>query len=133
MEALRVEGVTKEFDGIRALNDLSFNIQSGDRLAVIGPNGAGKTTLLNVLNGQQSPTVGRIWAFGIDITNMPIHRRTHLGITRGFQLTTLFMDLTVLENTLLAIQGIKSSRFQMLKAIHSYKDLFSKAENLLLS
>ena len=64
MEALRLEAVSKEFGGIRALADLSLTVERGQRLGVIGPNGAGKTTLFNVLNGQLLPSRGRVFLFG---------------------------------------------------------------------
>jgi len=133
MEALRVEHLSKSFGGVQALQDVSFTVEAGEKLAVIGPNGAGKTTLLNILNGQLPATTGRIYLFGHDITHMPTRSRAHLGQARSFQLTSLFPSLTVLENTLLAIQGTKPSRFQMFRPITTYKQLFDKAEKLLSS
>lgn len=133
MEALRVEHLTKNFGGVQALHDVSFSVEAGDKLAIIGPNGAGKTTLFNVLNGQLSATSGRIYLFGQEITTMATHRRAHLGEARSFQLTSLFLNLTVLDNTLLAIQGTKPSRFQMFRPITAYEHLFVKAKELLAS
>jgi len=133
MEALRVEHLSKNFGGVQALQDVSFSVEAGGKLAIIGPNGAGKTTLFNVLNGQLSATAGRIHLFGQEITTMATHRRAHLGQARSFQLTSLFPNLTVLDNTLLAIQGTKPSRFQMFRPITAYKPLFVKAEELLES
>jgi len=83
MEALRVEGLSKNFGGVHALSDVSFSVEVGEHLAIIGPNGAGKTTLFNLLNGQLPPTSGRIYFFGQDITTMATHRRTHLGQGRA--------------------------------------------------
>lgn len=133
MEALRVEHLSKNFGGVQALQDVSFSVVAGEKLAIIGPNGAGKTTLFNVLNGQLSATAGRVYLFGQEITTMPTHRRAHLGQARSFQLTSLFPTLTVLDNILLAIQGTKPSRFQMFRPITVYKHIYVKAEELLRS
>ncbi len=131
MEALRVERLSKNFGGVQALKDVSFTVEAGERLAIIGPNGAGKTTLFNLLNGQESATAGRIYFFGQEITTMPTHRRAQLGQGRSFQLTSLFPSLAVLDNVLLAVQGTKPSRFQLFRPITAYKELFTKAQELL--
>jgi len=103
-------------------------VEAGERLAIIGPNGAGKTTLFNVLNGQLTVSSGRVYLFGRDITRMPAHQRAHLGIARSFQLTTLFLSLTVLENVLLALHGGQPS----LQMFHSPTDgALTKARHLL--
>lgn len=131
MEALKIEGLSKNFGGVQALKDVSFTVEVGERLAIIGPNGAGKTTLFNLLNGQEKATAGRIYHFGKEITTMPTYRRAHLGQGRSFQLTSLFPKLTVLDNVLLAVQGTKPSRFQLFRPITAYKYLFTKAQELL--
>ena len=131
MEILRVEGLSKDFGGIQALRNVSFSVEAGERLAIIGPNGAGKTTLFNVLHGQLSPTAGRAYVFGQDITHMATHRRTHLGIARSFQITSLFSNLSVVDNTLLALQGTKRSRFGMFRPVNAYKDMLARAQELL--
>jgi len=131
MEALKVEGLTKNFGGVQALQDVSFKVEAGERVAIIGPNGAGKTTLFNLLDGQLTPTEGLIYFYGKNITHLPTHRRVHLGQSRSFQITSLFPTLTILENCLLALQGTRSSKFQMFRLLTSYGNLFSKAQNLL--
>lgn len=131
MEALRLEKVSKDFGGVRALADVSFEVEVGQRLAIIGPNGAGKTTLFNVLNGQLSPTHGRIFLFGGEITRLSTDRRAHLGLGRSFQMTSLFSNLTVTRNVLLALNGTHKRRFQMLRSMDAYKDASEKAEALL--
>ncbi len=133
MEALKVTSLSKDFGGVHALRDVSFSVEAGERLAIIGPNGAGKTTLFNVLNGQLAATAGRILFFGQDITRLPIYSRAHLGLARSFQLTTLFLNLTVLTNTLLAFQGTLPSRFQLFRPITAYRHLYDKAHELLNS
>lgn len=131
MEALRVEGLSRDFGGVRAVHNISFSVEAGEHLAAIGPNGAGKTTLFNLLGGQLSPTAGHVYYYGRDITHMRAHQRAHLGIARSFQVTALFPNLTVLENILLATQGNQPSRFQMFRSANAYGDLFAKAQSLL--
>lgn len=131
MEALRVEGLSKKFGGLQVLTEVSFTIEVGEKVALIGPNGAGKTTLINLLSGELSPTAGRIYLLGQEVTTMPAHRRIHLGLGRSFQVPTLFTSLTLLEAILLAIQGTKPSRYQMLRPITSYQDTLAQAKKLL--
>jgi branched-chain amino acid transport system ATP-binding protein len=131
MEALRVQGLTKDFGGVRAANNISFSVEMGERLALIGPNGAGKTTLFNLLGGQLQVTSGKVYLLGHDVTNMPTYRRTHLGLGRSFQLNSLFLNLSVLDNVMLALQGTRPSRFQMFRPASSYGDLMGRAKDLL--
>jgi branched-chain amino acid transport system ATP-binding protein len=133
MEVLRAEHLSKNFGGVQALYDVSFSVEAGEKLAIIGPNGAGKTTLFNVLNGQLSATAGRIYLSGQDITSIPTHRRTHLGQARSFQITALFPTLSVFDNILLAVHGIKPSRFQMFRSATAYAEHLAKAQKLLES
>lgn len=133
MEALKVDGLTKHFGGVLSLRDVSFRVQAGERLAIIGPNGAGKTTLFNLLGGQLSATQGRIFLFGREITSLSPNRRAHLGLARSFQISNLFFNLTVLDNTLLAVQATRTQSFRMLRPITAYRHLYSKAQQLLIS
>lgn len=133
MEALRVEGLLKNFGGLHVLKNISFSIEVGKRVAIIGPNGAGKTTLLKILTGELSATEGRIYVFGQDITKQPTHRRIHLGIGRSYQICTLFPTLTVLDNALLACHGTKPSRFQMFRPHTAYDDILAKVQKSLTS
>ena len=84
----------------------------GELHAVIGPNGAGKTTLIAQLSGQLTPDSGRIRFAGNDITALPMHRRSALGLARSFQITSLFLDLTVLDNVALAVQAHAGHSFR---------------------
>ena len=81
--------------------------------AIIGPNGAGKTTLFNLITGIFPATSGQVLLFGQDVTNWPSHRRIALGMARTFQVTSLFPMLTVLDNVLLAIDGLRQTKFVM--------------------
>jgi branched-chain amino acid transport system ATP-binding protein len=131
LEVLVVENLTKDFGGVRAVDDVSFSVEPGERLAIIGPNGAGKTTLFQLLSGMLTPTRGRIFAFGQDITKWPAHRRAALGIGRTFQITNLFLTLTVLDNVLLALEAAGMTRFNLLRPAFSYKHLLARAEDIL--
>lgn len=97
---LRVEALNCNFDGVRAVADLSFEVRSGEIKAVIGPNGAGKSTLFNMIAGVTRPTSGRIWFDGGRIDHLPAFRRARLGIARTFQNLQIFRDMTVLENVM---------------------------------
>ena len=131
MEALRVEHLSKDFGGVHAVHNVSISLEVGERLAMIGPNGAGKTTLFNLLSGQLPPTNGQVYLFGQEITHMAAHRRAHLGIARSFQATTLFLNLTVMDNIFLALQGTRPSRFQMFRSATAYNHLYTKTWELL--
>ncbi len=131
MTALIVERLSKNFGGLQALQDLSLEVQPGERRAIIGPNGAGKTTLFNLIGGQLFPSSGRIILFGREVTKLPPFRRATLGLTRTFQMTTLFPNLTVLENMLLAVQALDSAKFVLFRALSSDRPILSKARSVL--
>jgi len=97
---LQVVGITKDFGGLRALHDVSFELNNGEILALIGPNGAGKTTLLNIISGAERASEGRIICDGHDITKYPAHRIAKFGIARTFQLVRLISEMTILENVI---------------------------------
>lgn len=128
---LRVEQASRWFGGIAALDEVSLSVPQGARYAVIGPNGAGKTTLFNLIGGQDRPTSGRVFFEGRDITSLPAYRRATLGIARVFQLTTLFPRLTVLENLLLAVQGVSSVKYVPYRPVMRYAQDVARAVHLL--
>jgi branched-chain amino acid transport system ATP-binding protein len=131
MEVLRADKLLKNFGGVQAVNEVSFILEAGEKVAIIGPNGAGKTTLLNLLNGQLLPSSGRIFLFEKEITNMPTYLRARLGMARSFQLTTLFLGLSLLANLLLALEGTNSSRIKFLRPNTDDNNLTIKAEKFL--
>jgi branched-chain amino acid transport system ATP-binding protein len=104
---LSVAGLTVRFGALAALNRVDISVATGERRAVIGPNGAGKTTLLNVIAGELQPTEGTVHLGERDATSLPTWRRARLGLGRTFQRSTLFSQLTVVENLALAIRARK--------------------------
>ncbi|MCU0490515.1 MAG: ABC transporter ATP-binding protein [Chloroflexaceae bacterium] len=113
MHALSIDNVSKNYGGLQVLYHLSLTIGAGERVAIIGPNGAGKTTFLSIISGVQQTSSGRIHMFGQDVTRLPADHRTHLGLGCSFQSNRLFFGLSVRENVLLALQGVRPARFRL--------------------
>ena len=99
---LEIEDVTVSFDGFKALNHLTFNMDVGELRVIIGPNGAGKTTFLDVITGKVKPTTGRVLFKGHNLRSIPEHRIARLGIGRKFQTPRVYLNLTPRENLELA-------------------------------
>ena len=131
MEVLKVENLMQSYGGLHVLHDVSFSLESGERVALIGPNGAGKTTLLNVLTGFVPPAAGRVTLLNRNVTKMTSNRRVSLGLARSFQINTLFPHLSLLINVLLAIQGVQSTRFRWFSPIKTYSGNINAARELL--
>jgi urea transport system ATP-binding protein len=106
---LTVEGVTKTFDGFKAISDLNFYMDVGELRVIIGPNGAGKTSFLDLITGRTKPDIGKI-EFGkdTDLTKLNEYQINRLGIGRKFQTPSVYTDHTVYENVLLSLQGSRS-------------------------
>jgi branched-chain amino acid transport system ATP-binding protein len=128
---LELKGLSKSFGGLQAVRGVTFTVMPGDRKAIIGPNGAGKTTLFNLITGIFPSSSGQVLLFGRDVTTWQSHRRTALGMARTFQITSLFPRLTVLDNVLLAIKGLRRSKFVMWRFLSSYREVYDKAHQLL--
>ena len=103
--ALSVEGLTRHFGGLAAVNDVSLQALMNQVHAVIGPNGAGKSTLINMLSGDLPPSAGRILLEGRDITGLAAHQISRLGVGRSYQKTNVFLGFTAFENCRLAAQA----------------------------
>ncbi len=130
---LELKGLSKSFGGLVAVESVTLQVFPGERKAIIGPNGAGKTTLFNLVSGVLPSTSGEVLLFGRDVTRWPSHRRAALGMARTFQITSLFPKLTVLDNVLLALGGLRSTKYVMWRTLASYRDLHDKARRLLES
>jgi len=110
---LAVAGLRKRFGGLLATDDLDLQIAAGEIHAVIGPNGAGKTTLVAQLQGELKPDAGTIRFAGADVTRLQPHQRAARGIARSFQITSVFRDMSALDNVALAVQAHRGHSFGM--------------------
>jgi branched-chain amino acid transport system ATP-binding protein len=102
MKMLSVESISKSFDGLAALRDISFSVDEGTALGLIGPNGSGKTTLFNVISGFLSPDSGDIFYQGTSMTRLEPYKRAAFGMGRLFQDVRVFSQLSVMDNLVLA-------------------------------
>jgi len=112
MTILEVENLHKQFGGIHASRDINLTVKKNQIHAIIGPNGAGKTTLIAQLSGLLKPDSGRIKFENSDITHMSRHRRAHVGLARSFQITSIILPISLLENVMLAVQSVSSHSFR---------------------
>jgi len=128
---LQVSHLAKRFEGIVATDDIVLDVAAGELHAVIGPNGAGKTTLIAQLSGQLTPDSGRIHFAGNDITQLPMYRRSALGLARSFQITSLFLDLSVLDNVALAVQAQAGHSFHFWRNARAEPELCEPGRALL--
>ena len=108
---LQIGGLTKRFGGVVASDNIVLGVARNELHAIIGPNGAGKTTLIGQLTGEVEPDAGRIAFDGRDITALPGYERSRLGLARSFQITSLFLDFTALDNAALAVQAHSGHSF----------------------
>ena len=106
---LRTEQLTRAFGSLVAVNRVDVTVRRGELRSIIGPNGAGKTTLFRLVSGEMAPSSGRVWFKGADITGLPQHRVSRLGIAKSYQITNIFPHLSVLENVRVAVQGYARS------------------------
>src|ERR1043165_2965908 len=120
---LQIEGLTKRFGGVIASDDVTLSIPPGELHAIIGPNGAGKTTLIAQLTGELSSQSGRIRFAGEDITALPVWQRSLRGLGRSFQITSLFLDFTALDNVALAVQAHAGHSFRFWRDAHGESEL----------
>jgi branched-chain amino acid transport system ATP-binding protein len=104
MTILDVQGMTKRFGGLIAVNNVSFSVEKGAIVSVIGPNGAGKSTLFKLISSFETPTSGRVTYDGQTITGLPPHEVARRGVVRTFQETTIFKEMTALQNVIVAHQ-----------------------------
>jgi branched-chain amino acid transport system ATP-binding protein len=127
---LSTEGLTKSFGGFVANRDVSVSFPRGKLTAIIGPNGAGKSTFFNMISGGLKPSHGDILFEGKSVAGVKQHHFAKLGISKSFQITNLFRDLTVLENVRVAVQAIHS-RFDLWSARDQHREWVDQAEALL--
>jgi len=109
---LKITDLCKSFGGVHATDNVSLEIKQGETHALIGPNGAGKTTLVSQLSGLLPPDSGQIVFNGVDVTGLPAHKLSLAGLARSFQITSVFQDMTLLDNVALAVQARDGHAFR---------------------
>ena len=125
--AVEIEDLAKVFGGLRAVDGVSLSVAPGERRALIGPNGAGKTTLFHCVTGTLQASSGRVKLFGHDVTHMPEHRRTKLGMGRTFQITNVFTDLSLTENLALSIIGHRPAQVDLHRPLDAFPAIRAQA------
>lgn len=128
---LRTEALSKNFGALKVTRDVSLQLPRGCRHALIGPNGAGKTTLINLITGQLAPDSGRIVLEGDDITAVSVAARVRKGLTRTFQINTLFPDLTPLEAVTLAVCERQNVTGQFWRGLSAQREAVDEAFDIL--
>ena len=128
---LSISNLSKTFGGVVATDDLSLDIEQGELHAIIGPNGAGKTTLIAQLSGEIFPDNGRIVFQGKNITMLPPYIRSRLGIARSFQITSLMLEMNVIDNVALATQANEGHSYKFWKPARDDLDLRQSAMHAL--
>jgi branched-chain amino acid transport system ATP-binding protein len=129
--ALRAAGLTKSWGGFVANRDVTLELAVGERHALIGPNGAGKTTFINLLTGVHAPTSGEVFIGEHNVTRLPQHERVRRGMTRTYQITSLFASLTVLESVVLAIVEREGLAGRWMRPVSSQREAAQEARVLL--
>jgi branched-chain amino acid transport system ATP-binding protein len=129
--ALEIDNLKKAFGGLTVTENVSLTIASGERRLIIGPNGAGKTTLFNQISGDLRPNAGKIRLFGEDITHLPPYKRAHCGLSRTYQIITLFGSDTIEHNVSLSLLGLRASRWQIWLPMSFYTDIAKEARRTL--
>jgi branched-chain amino acid transport system ATP-binding protein len=131
VQPLVLDRVSIQFGGVRAVQDVSFSMQAGERRALIGPNGAGKTTVFNLVAGQLQPSAGRVLLFEQDVSHKTPDQRARLGLSRTFQITNVLPGLSVEDNLLLALQATQPMSMTMHRPLVSYADLVTRCRAML--
>ncbi|MGA0570407.1 ABC transporter ATP-binding protein [Variovorax sp. VNK109] len=127
MSLFAIDGFVKNFGALRATDNVSLTVDAGEIHALIGPNGAGKSTLVNLISGLFPPDAGRIVLDGRDLTPLSMNQRVHAGLSRCFQITSIFKNATVMDNLLLAVQAHAGSSLRFLKVRDSEEALRAAA------
>jgi branched-chain amino acid transport system ATP-binding protein len=129
--ALEARGLIKEFRGFRAVDGVDLKVEEGEIHAILGPNGAGKTTLFNLLSGFLTPTGGTVELFGEPITHLAPHRVVRRGLSRSFQISSVFESLTALENLVVALQAISPWPMRFWRAETALRQFEPRAREIL--
>jgi branched-chain amino acid transport system ATP-binding protein len=131
MALLELDGLTKRYGGIVAVDHVTMRIEAGEVRAVIGPNGAGKTSLFHLITGVVKATEGRVRFAGQDVSSLPAHVRCQAGMSRTFQLTSLFPEMTARDNVSLAAQARDAKRWMPLGGRTVFQDAAQRGDDAL--
>src|SRR6476469_7009700 len=131
MTALEVQGLDKSFGGLRVTSNVDLAVEPGERRLIIGPNGAGKTTLFNLITGELRPDRGSILLFDRDLTRTTSRSRAHLGMSRTYQIITLFPRDTLLRNVTMSLLGLTPIRWNPLVRLDAQQHLIAQARGAL--
>lgn len=129
-DALVLDGVTRSFGALRAVDNVTLTVAAGEKRAILGANGAGKTTLFNAITGDFPPTAGTIRFFGEDVTALQPFERIRKGLRRTYQSSLLFRDLTVRDNLFLAVRGQSNGRYGFVRAGRQHASCIATQELL---
>lgn len=127
MSALVVQGLEKSFGGLRVTRGVNLSVAPGERRLIIGPNGAGKTTLFNLITGEIRADRGSVSLFGKELLRLPSRRRAHLGMSRTYQIITLFPRDTLLRNVMLSLLGLDRLRWNPFLRFDAQRHLSERA------
>lgn len=130
-EILQVKDIYKDFSGLEILKGVHFSVKENERHAVIGPNGAGKTTLFNIITGKYKPSAGAILFKGVNVPGKPPHILNHLNMSRSFQITNVFQELTVFENVRAGVRCRHGLRYNFFKKPDNVPEINRKTEEIL--
>ena len=130
MPILETKNLSKHFGALIAVDGVDYSVDSGELRSIIGPNGAGKTTFFNMIAGDLTPTEGQVIFDGEDVSEVPAHERSHLGIGRTYQITNIFPKLSVLENIRIAAQSRKTT-FNLWSTVMGHRELIDKSDEII--
>ena len=128
---LEIQNLCKSFGALKASDNVSLSVDQGTIHALIGPNGAGKTTLISQLSGYMQPNSGMITFDGQDLLTVPAHKRPHAGLVRSFQITSVFPELTVLDNICLVLQSMRGHAHSIIRMASSDYSEQNEAKEIL--
>lgn len=127
----RVDGVSKSFGALKAVDGVSLDVRTGELHALIGPNGAGKSTMIDLMTGWQRPDTGRVFFRREDVTKLSVASRAAMGLGRSFQVSSLANEIDILDNVMLAAQGRTASSFRFWSPARRDPDLLGSAHDAL--
>jgi len=131
MNILETKDLSHDFNGTRVLHSVGLNVKQGERHAIIGPNGAGKTTLFNIISGTYVPRQGKIFFRGKDITGLPPHTLSRMGIGRSFQITSTFQRLTPFQNVRTAVLSKRGIRLSLRHRLDKMVGITEETDSIL--